>query len=212
MKVLFVHGLGRSPLSGWPLLRQLNTAGFEVGSFGYLTSVESFSVIAKRLAERISNIASQGEYVLIGHSLGGVLIRVAVNSLPAKVRRPTQVFLLGSPCRASRLAQRFGGNPVFRWLSGDCGVLLGSEQWMSRLGSIDSPTTGIAGVKGVTWRRGPFGGEPNDGIVTLSEVSAEWLVDQVKLPVVHTLLPASKQVAGIIIERLRQAHAHSEDA
>lgn len=211
-KVLFVHGMGRSPLSGWPMLRQLKAAGFEVGCFGYFTSVESFSCIAERLAQRIAEIAAQGEYILIGHSLGGVLIRAAVNSLPATVRSPAHVFLLGSPTRASRLAQRFGRNPVFRRLTGDCGALLGSEQRMSRLGPIGPPTTGIAGVKGVTWKRGPFAGELNDGVVSLSEVSAEWLVDQVKAPVVHTLLPASKQVAGIILERWRQAHALADGA
>lgn len=212
MKALFVHGMGRSPLSGWPMLRQLKKAGFEVGGFAYLTSVESFASIAKRLAERIADIAAQGEYLLIGHSLGGVLIRAAAEMLPATVRGPAHVFLLGSPLHASRLAQRFGRNPVFRRLTGDCGALLGSERRMSRLGRPGSPTTGIVGVKGLTWKQGPFGDELNDGVVALSEVSAEWLVDQVQLPVVHTLLPASQHVAGIILERMRQVRAHTEGA
>jgi hypothetical protein len=64
------------------------------------------------------------------------------------------------------------------------------------------PIIGIAGIKGWSWKQGPFGSEANDGVVALSEVSAEWLTEQVTLPVVHTLLPASKQVINVILERL----------
>jgi hypothetical protein len=202
MQALFVHGMGRSPLSGWPLLWQLRRAGLITSTFGYAVTFEDFARIRKRLASRLSAIAANGEYVLIGHSLGGVLLRAVVNALPPGTRPPSRMFLLGVPVRPARLAQKLGRNPLYRAVTRDCGQLLGSTARMSEVGPASVPTTVIAGVSGLTGRHSPFGGEPNDGIVSVSEVSAEWLVDQVRVPIVHTLLPSSKRVAAIILKRL----------
>ena len=203
MQALFVHGMGRSPLSGWPLLRQLRRAGLDTSTFGYAVSLEDFARIRKRLASRLLALAAQGSYVLIGHSLGGVLLRAAVNSLPPGTPQPDRMFLLGVPVHPARLAQKLGRNPLYRVLTRDCGQLLGSPARMSEVGPASVPTTVIAGVRGLAGRHSPFGGEPNDGLVSVSEVSAEWLVDQVRVPIVHTLLPSSRRVAEIILKRLK---------
>ena len=65
--------------------------------------------------------------MVVGHSLGGVLLRAALNSLPPAVRRPRHLFLLGSPVQPSRFAQKLGANPVYRGLAGDCGHRLGGR-------------------------------------------------------------------------------------
>src|SRR6202034_4433106 len=57
------------------------------------------AIWVSRVARRLTQIADAGEYVLIGHSLGGVLLREALRDLPRAVRRPTRLFLLGSPIR-----------------------------------------------------------------------------------------------------------------
>lgn len=202
MQALFVHGMGRSPLSGWPLLWHLKRAGLATRTFGYAVSLEDFAAIRRRLVARISALAPRGDYVLIGHSLGGVLIRAALHALPSGVRQPKHVFLLGSPQQASRLAQHFHGNRVYRALTRDCGQLLGSAQRMSAVGPVSVATTSIVGVGGPARRSGPFRGELNDGVVALSEVSAGWIADQVQVSTIHTLLPMSRGVARIILERL----------
>ena len=77
------------------------------------------------------------------------------------------------------------------------------------------PTTSIAGVGGPRWKAGPwsgFGGEPNDGVVALSEVSAGWIDDQVMLGTIHTLLPMSRRAAAIILERLASAAKQAKDS
>lgn len=204
MHVLFVHGMGRSPLSGWPLLRQLRRAGMQTRSFGYAVSLEDFARIRARLATRIEALAAEGDYLLIGHSLGGVLIRSALGCLPEGVGGPRHVFLLGSPQQPSRIAVRLGSNPLFRLLTRDCGQLLGSAARMAEVGPVAARTTSVAGTRGLPWKRGPFGGEPNDGVVALSEVTAGWLIDQIQIPQVHALLPASRRVARIILERIGQ--------
>lgn len=103
MQALFVHGMGRSPLSGWPMLHRLRRGSIATESFAYATSIEGFSAIRARLGKRICRLAAGGDYVLIGHSLGGILIRAALENLPESTRLPSRGFLLGSPVRASRL-------------------------------------------------------------------------------------------------------------
>jgi len=202
MQVLFVHGMGRSPLSGWPMLLQLKRAGLKTATFGYAVTLEDFPAIKKRLVAKILVLAAQGEYVLVGHSLGGVLLRAALNTLPSGTRLPRHLFLLGSPQQPARLAQKLHKNPVYRAFTRDCGQLLGSPSRMSEVGPVAVPTTSIVGVRGMTSTRSPFEGESNDGVVSVSEASAEWISDQVLIPTVHTLLPSSRRVAEIILDRV----------
>jgi hypothetical protein len=202
MQALFVHGMGRSPLSGWPILLRLKANGWTVGTFGYLATFQDFSSIRTRLAAKISALAEQGDYVLIGHSLGGVLLRAAVASLPGGTRLPRRIFLLGSPVKPARLALKLQNHRLYRILTGDCGHLLSSETRMSAIGPAPVPTTSIVGVSGLTGKYSPFDGEPNDGIVSVSEASAEWIAEEIHIPVMHTFLPWSQRVAKIILDRV----------
>lgn len=204
MQALFIHGMGRSPLSGWPLLRQLQHAGLKTATFGYLVSLDDFSSIAARLVSRIEQLAARGDYVLIGHSLGGVLLQAAVNALPPGVRQPQHAFLLGSPMRPARLAQRLRDKPLYRLATRDCGQLLGSAERMQQIAPLAAPTTVVIGIRGFPGSHGPFGREENDGVVAASEVAANGVADEVRLPVVHTLLPASRLVTAVILNRLAQ--------
>src|SRR5688572_24558474 len=194
--------MGRTSVSGWPMLWKLRRSGLRTGTFSYLTSVERFARISERLSRRLAALAARGDYVLIGHSLGGVLIRAAVSALPAGTRQPRHVFLLGSPIQASRLARRLQANAAYRVLTRDCGQFLGSSGRMATVGRIAVPTTSIVGVRALALTRAPFGGELNDGVVSVSETSADWLTEQIRIPCVHTLLPASPRVADAILDRL----------
>jgi hypothetical protein len=204
--ILFVHGMGRSTWSGWRMLALLRRAGFKTATFGYQTRSESFAVISQRLQDVLSRVIEEdGDAVAIGHSLGGVLLRAAIHALPDH-RRPRHLFLLGSPQRAARLASRFSGWWLYRRLSGDCGALLASEARMAMLPAAPPNTTSIVGTAGPRQRFGAFGGAVNDGVVSLDEVRAEGLTDEILVAQVHTLLPASPSVAKAILSRL-QGHA-----
>jgi len=203
LEVLFVHGMGRTPLSGVPLMWMLRRGGLRTSAFSYFVSRESVESIVHRLVAAIGDVASRGDYVVVGHSLGGVLLRAALARLDAGVPSPRKLFLLGSPVRQARLACLLARNRVFRMLTGDCGQLLASETRMRTLEyELSTPAIGVAGVLSLAGRLGPFDGEPNDGIVALSEVSAGWLSEQVQVPVAHTLLPSSPAVARVILERV----------
>jgi len=82
VSVLFVHGMGRSLLSGWLMLHKLRKAGFKTTAFSYSASSESFESITQRLTTQIIQMAKAGDYLVIGHSLGGVLLRSVLNTVP----------------------------------------------------------------------------------------------------------------------------------
>lgn len=201
MRALYVHGMGRSPLSGWPMLRQLRKAGFTTAVFGYMAALEPFDAIVQRLSSRIEQLAEEGTYVVAGHSLGGVLLRAALARLPADVAQPEHVFLIGSPISASRLAVKLKSRLIFKLLAGDCGQMLASPERMAAVPALQLPCTAIVGVAGPTGRLSPFGVEPNDGVVSNSETNARWLGDWVELPHLHTFLPASTGVARVIVRQ-----------
>ena len=202
MIALFIHGMGRTPLSGWRLLRRLHRAGLKTTTFGYSVVFEDFDAIVARLRTRITLLAITDDYILIGHSLGGVLLRAALGSLPPGAVPPARAYLLGSPVLASRIAIRLKNNGLFRALTGDCGQLLGSVDRMNAIGPLAVPATAIVGTRGISSRYGPFGDEVNDGLVAVSEADAPWLTNCVRVAVFHTLLPSSARVADIILRDL----------
>ena len=105
-KVLLVHGMGRTPLSMWRLARTLRRAGLATEGFGYVAAWQPVSAIVDRLRARLEAMAD-GDYVVIGHSLGGLLLRAAVATLPRGVPRPQRIIMLATPNHSPRLARRF---------------------------------------------------------------------------------------------------------
>lgn len=206
LQVLFVHGMGRSPRSAWLLLRQLRQQGFDTHTFAYQVRRESFAQIVTRLCQHLEQLNTQGDCVLIGHSLGGVLLRAALQGSP-HLPPPRQVFLLGSPQQPSRLAQHLCNHPLFMKLTGDCGGLLASTPRMAAVGSLPpAQTIAIIGTRDLPLSRRFFGGEANDGVVARAEVAAEWLTQCIEVPVLHTWLPSSPRVASLILQRLHDLH------
>ena len=203
MQVLYVHGMGRSPLSGWPMLRRLRRAGLRTHSFGHWVSWQSFATIVGALRQQLLQVAHNDAYVLIGHSLGGVLLRQVLQTLPHTIRAPERLFLLGSPVQVSSIAARLGSNPLYRLATGDCGRMLASAERMGAIGAPAVPVTAIVGVKGWSLVAGLLPRETHDGVVTLSETAAPWLTDVVQVPVPHMLLPSDAGVTQVILQRLR---------
>lgn len=187
------------------MLRKLRRAGHRVSTFAYFVSVDSFEAIRQRLHTRIRALAVQGDYCLIGHSLGGVLLRAALADASDLARPPRRVFLLGSPVRHSRLAARLKDNWLYRLATRDCGQLLASPERMAAVPKLVSPTTVVLGTRGLHGRWSPFGREANDGLVSADEVLPPWPCACVEVPVFHTFLPAHRDVAAVVLRALDAA-------
>ena len=99
----------------------------------------------------------------------------------------------------SRIAASLKNIWAFRTFAGDCGQLLGCATRMQAIAPVAAAATGIAGVRGLPGSQARFGDEANGGVVSVGEVSAPWLTKQIEVPVVHTMLPSSRQVSEIIL-------------
>lgn len=205
MRLILVHGMGRTPVSMMPLARQLRRAGHEAELVGYVPGVESFERIRNRVRQRLVEAGSHGRpYAAIGHSLGGILLRAALQEWPHDVPLPERIVLLGSPSRPPRMARRFHRHFPYRWINGQSGQLLTRDEFFTELPADVVPCTVIAGTRG--WKRAGlfFDGEPNDGVVAVDEARPDGggHADFHTLPVSHTFMMNNRRVRALLLQLL----------
>jgi hypothetical protein len=207
MNLLLVHGLWRTPLSFLMLVRRLREWGYSTEQFAYAAVAQPYDVITGRLADRLNRLSSKGPYSVIGHSLGGVLLRSAL--LRAAGPAPSHMIMLGTPNRSPTLARMLGRYWMYRRLMGECGANLASSGFYAELPLPTVPYTIVAGTAGFRGRWSPFGEEPNDGIVAVGETR---ILDDdpiVRLPVTHTFMMNHAAVHAVIRQAVSQGSAPS---
>jgi pimeloyl-ACP methyl ester carboxylesterase len=202
MDVVLLHGMGRTPLSMLRLSRRLRRAGHHPILFGYSPTFETLQGATARLARLIERRIDSTHYALVGHSLGTVLIRSALGQLHN--RAPSACVFLAPPmlaCRAARFFSRFW---PYQWLMGEMGQLLAQDAFMQHLPMPTVPTRIYAGVSGPRASWLPFGMEPNDGILSLSEATGSMAAQAVEVTALHTFIMNSTQVGEDMIRFLAQ--------
>ncbi|HEY8521752.1 MAG TPA: alpha/beta fold hydrolase [Gammaproteobacteria bacterium] len=205
-----VHGLWMPGTETAILRRRLAAAGLPARCFRYRTVSEGLDANAARLAELVDALPEDTVH-LVGHSLGGVLIRHMLERFPPA--RPGRVVALGSPftgCCAGRALAAYG---LGRTLLGKCMLELlesgGCREWRGprELGII----AGDVGLGfGRLVCRLP---EPNDGTVAVAETRLPGATDHLVLHVTHTSMLWSPEVAQQTLCFLRTGRfAHEEEA
>lgn len=200
MKVLLIHGLGRSPLSLVNLERRIQWAGHATEHFGYAAFRESYDRIVARLQARLSTLSQQGAYGIVAHSLGGLLTRSALGG--ANIAPPVHLIMLGTPNQPPRLAAHAWQLPPFQWFSGQCGFNLTCHDFYAAIPLLEAPYTIVAGTKGPRGTLSPFGMELNDGIVALSETRLSDQDRLVQLDVWHTFMMNDRLVQEVVLRSL----------
>ena len=124
LPVILVHGLYHNPAAWFVLRSRLARAGYaQVRCFGYASFGRSFEAIAADLAELLLAVAKDapgGRVALVGHSLGGLLIRAACADARVACSegcRVAGVVTLGTPHRGSTLAGMLGLGRLARGLA-----------------------------------------------------------------------------------------------
>jgi pimeloyl-ACP methyl ester carboxylesterase len=183
------------------LATRLRTAGYAVGSFEYRSVRASFDENVAALEHFVAGLRCDALH-LVGHSLGGVLIRALLDrDSAAPIRR---VVCLGSPLRGSRTARRVARLPGGRFLIGktllehDARGGFGAWAGAAEAGCIAGDLALGAGLL-----TGPFG-EPNDGTVAVAETKVAGLRDHIVLPVSHMALMWSHAVGDQVEHFLAQ--------
>jgi hypothetical protein len=196
LRVLLVHGLGRTPLSLHTLARRLREWEFAPECFGYIAAAERYERVVGRLVHRVERVAGGGEYALVTHSLGALLVRDALTRVCCPP--PRRVVMLAPPNRLPRMAAVLHRFPPYRWLLGECGARLASAEYFTVLPSLAVPYTIIAGSAGPGWSWLPLAGTVNDGIVALEETRLRPDDAVLTLPVGHTFIMRHPEVQAMI--------------
>ncbi|HEV3436215.1 MAG TPA: alpha/beta fold hydrolase [Gemmata sp.] len=206
MRVLLVHGLGRTPLSLFWLARSLRSGGHSTRFFAYSPTFERLDRIVRRLTRLLHELSRIDEPVaLIGHSLGGLLLRMALPTVHDL--NTLHLIMLGTPNRAPRLARLAWRWLPFRLLTGTCGQFLATPRAFGQLRNPGVSMTVIAGTAGPRGRFSPFGHDPNDGVVAVSETQNDSIENHVQFPVWHTLMMNAVTVQAHILALLQSGSA-----
>ncbi len=197
--VILVHGLW---MGGWVMqgLRlRLARRGYAARTFAYPSMEQSLDEHALRLAARIAELQEPVIH-LVGHSLGGLVILRCLRNHGE--RRIGRVVLIGTPVRACMAGRRMehlvtgkrllgASRDIWRSLPEvfrprcELGVIAGSRPW--GLGRVLMRLPGT-----------------NDGVVRLEETEAAGMRDRVVLPLSHSGMLVSAQVArevAVFLER-----------
>lgn len=190
--LIVVHGLWLGPWAMNWLARRLAKEGLRVFRFGYASTGNSLDDNAAALARFARNIGASRIHWL-GHSLGGVLIcrTLSEHGCGGDGRVVTLAAPLRGSFAAERLARFTAGRvllgrsirdwleqPADRWiLPNELGVIAGTHSLgLGRLVAPDLP-------------------RPNDGVVSVEEARLPGAREFLTLPVSHSGMLVSAQVA-----------------
>jgi len=191
--VVLLHGLWFSGYILFVLARRLRRQGFTVHAFSYPSVRADLGANAERLARFLGTLDADIVH-LVGHSLGGILIRALFHRHPQQI--PGRIVTLGAPHGGSRVAQRLSRYAFWRWVMGKgvIQLLAGTlPPWTSpprEIGVICG--TRSFGMGRLLVRDLPL---PNDGLLTVKESALPVAREHLALPVSHTGMLFSREVA-----------------
>lgn len=210
--MLFVHGLWMTGAESLLLRRHLAARGWALRIFPYSSLTESMDRVARRCANHALALARRTllPVHLVGHSLGGMVIyRMFETGVLAPDRFTgdfCRVVFLGTPVRGSQSARALARSGPGRRLLGAVGggaLLEGvPDRW---------PFTAQLGIIAGNRPRG-LGrllarfDAPNDGTVAVAETDLAGATDRCVLPVSHSGMWLSADVARQTAAFLENGH------
>jgi pimeloyl-ACP methyl ester carboxylesterase len=210
--VLFVHGLWLSGVESFLMRRRLASQGWMLRVFPYSSLAESMDRVARRCARYALALAgrTQQPVHLLGHSLGGLVIyRMFETGLLAPDRFSgdfCRAVFMGTPARGSQSARALSQHGAVRRLLGAAGerdLVEGLPQhwpFPAQLGIIAG--TAPYGLGRLLARLEG----PNDGTVCVAETHLEGASACCVLPVTHTSMCFSPQVAEQVAAFFERGH------
>lgn len=190
-KIFLIHGLFMHGVVMQYMESQLKRLGYEVHTFSYRSIKYSLPENAEKLIAFVEESSNEGDVRhFVGHSLGGLLIRLAYEQAPQYFTG--RIVTAGTPHSGSEVARRVAsaihegilGKAYDNALDGELPAWRGEVE----LGSIAGTKCIGIGMALEDLER------PNDGTVTVSETHLDKATDYLELPISHTALVYSKRV------------------
>ena len=191
--VVLIHGLWLPAFCLWPLARRLERQGFGSRLFSYDSVRVDLATNAACLAGFLSGIDA-GSVHLVGHSLGGILIRALFHYHPDQ--KPGRVVTLGAPHGGSRVARQLSRSAFWRRTMGKSVAQLlddATRHWPLPPREIGV----ISGTRSFGMGKLLYPGlpRPNDGLLAVEESTLHGARASIVLPVSHTGMLFSRTLA-----------------
>lgn len=190
---IVVHGLGNWSVCMRDHAKELRQAGYTVVPFDYPSNFASIDDAAADLAGLIADLPPTDRIDLVGHSLGGLVLRATLAR--CKDERLGRVVLLGTPNQGADLARMLKKSFAFRATTGTAGQQLaaGGEY----VANLPAPHCEFACIAGGRGERGynPLLRGNDDGLVSVDSVRLDGAKAFTVVPANHhTLLHDEKVV------------------
>ncbi len=193
MKIIILHGLYMNGLFMVPLSERLKKAGYDTQIITYNTvSIKDekvFSAIDTALDSKEKNI-------LVGHSLGGLMIKNYLAARKPDLSVVSHVVTIGSPLQGASIAKKIQSMGLGKILgnSPQHGLNRNGDSW-----SFPQLLGSIAGTLAIGMRPLLCGHDkPSDGIVTIEETMLEGMTDHLLTKQTHTGMIYSAYIADQI--------------
>jgi pimeloyl-ACP methyl ester carboxylesterase len=186
MKIVILHGLYMHGVVMLPLGQRLE-------KLGYKTQVVSYNTLAineDRLFTEIDEALEEKGNVLLGHSLGGLMIKRYLASRKPSTEKISHVVALSSPIKGASIADKLQSMGFGKMLgnAAEHGLVPHEDHWLfpQHLGCISG--TLPVGIRPMLLDK-----ERSDGTVTVEETKITGMAAHVEIKSSHTSIIYSRK-------------------
>jgi len=201
--VILLHGIIRSSKSLYVMADQLRAEGFTVFPMEYPSTQISIPEAADYLNSIIEHTDGIEELHLVGHSMGGLVIRAWFSKYADP--RVQRVVMLGTPNYGAEMADHLKRNLLFRTVFGPAGRQLVTDE-AGLIPTLPTPPCEFAIIAGA--RGKPNGWNPlipgdDDGTVTVESARLLGASDFATAPLLHHALLGDRDVSTQVARFLK---------
>ena len=192
--VIALHGILRSSKSWGEMQRILEPDGYTFINFDYPSTQRPISDFADQLQEMIATLDGIESIHLIGHSMGGLVVRRWCQQYSDP--RMQRLVMIGTPNSGAEIASMFKKNVLFQLIMGPSGqqLVADPEEFISTLPLPSMEFAVIAGAKGTPDGFNPLIPGDDDGVVTVQSARLPGAVDYLAVRALHSFQPWNPEV------------------
>ncbi|MBE1507849.1 esterase/lipase family protein [Rhizobium viscosum] len=195
--IVLLHGIRRTSASMRKFENHLQAQGYITRNLDYPSTRYPIERLAEIVAEEVEEAADnnrEGRLHLIGHSMGGLVIRAMLkNYRPSNLGR---VVMVGTPNNGSQVADFLKKVPLYKAAFGPAGQQLVTDQstFAHIFGPVDFELGIIAGTRTIDPVSSLIIGHQitNDGKVTVESTRLAGATDHIAIAANHTFIPSNK--------------------